>query len=366
MLCTTPAILSYILHCLDVGFDKFRRERVCECTDFGVDHEARITQIPKLWQEYWSPYLYRGIYYYAYRNTYGYVKGNNNFDDGAIAKILEAELAFNKTRDQLPIQQNITDSRTPPMWSFTLWPRNATWGETPRFTEAEHCMDSTILVGNTTYDLDVPLSLFLNHDRPGKIDFGTIFALNNSSTLNETFNGATLAERGICLPSKEYVWGFSSLMLFTFCMLTIAVLLLLIVLHYDAYFNSMADRYKLHISPYRDVLDLAEGLRAHYGKAELVSMPARELDKAMQRDPATTGLETATLHKTRAARWKQSSRKPRMPTWRRLRRNSEAAESSRTDAEVSLMSIGLDTRGPDFEMGKLPAKAVTKRSDSAD
>jgi hypothetical protein len=125
----------------------------------------------------------------------------------------------------------------------------------------------------------------------------------------------------------------------------------------------MADRYKLQISPYRDVLDLAEELRAHIGEAEVLSMPATEMDKAMQRDPATTTLETAALHKTRAARWKQISRKPRMPTWKRLRRDSEAAGSSRTDAEVSLMSIGLDTHGPDFEMGKLPAKAVTRQFD---
>jgi hypothetical protein len=83
----------------------------------------------------------------------------------------------------------------------------------------------------------------------------------------------------------------------------------------------------------------------------------------MQKDPATIGLETTTLHKTRAARWKQSSEKPRMPTWKRLRRKPEAADSTRSDAEASLMSIGLDAHGPDFEMGKLPTKAVTKPSD---
>ena len=291
---------------------------------------------------------------------------SNSFNQGEINKILESEAAFNKTRDQLPLQQNITDAQTPPLWSFTVWPHNATWGETAWFTHVEECMDSTIVVGNTTYDLDEPLSLFLNYYKPGTVDSGTFFALDNSSSLNGTYNDAYLAELGVCLPSKEYVWGFSSLMLFTFCMLTVAVLLLLIVLHYDAYFNSMADRYKFQISPYRDVLDLAEELRSHYGETEVLSMPARELDKAMQKDPATTGLETATLHKTRAARWKQSSRKPRMPTWKRLRGDSEAAGSSRIDAEVSLMSIGLDTHGPELEMGKLPAKAVTKQSDLAD
>jgi hypothetical protein len=55
-----------------------------------------------------------------------------------------------------------------------------------------------------------------------------------------------------------------------------------------------------------------------------------------------------------------------MPKWKRSRRGPEAVKSSRSDAEMSLMSIGLDAHGPDFEMGKLPAKAVAKQSDSAD
>jgi hypothetical protein len=221
-------------------------------------------------------------------------------------------------------------------------------------------MNSTIVVRNVTYDLDAPLYLGSNRDLQGDIYINTLFVLGNDSAPRV---GSDLAERGICLPSKEYVWGFSSLMLFTFCMLSVAVLLLLIILHYDAYFNSMADRYKLQISPYRDVLDLAEELRAHYGEAEVASMPATELNSVMQKDPATTKLETATLHGKRAARWKHGSRKSRILTWERLRRKPEAADTTRSDAEVSLMSIGLDAHGADFEMGKLPAKAVTKPSD---
>jgi hypothetical protein len=275
--------------------------------------------------------------------------------------VLESEVAFNKTRDQLPLQQNITDSHTPALWSLTLWPRNATWGETLWFTLVDECINTTIVIRNVTYDLDIPLSISPNLDGTGYPYAGTLFTLGNDSKL---LLGGQLADFGICLPSKEYVWGFSSLMLFTFCMLTVVILLLLIILHYDAYFNSMADRYKLRISPYRDVLDLAEELRAHYGEAEVALMSAAELDKAMRKDPATTGLETATLHKTRAARWKQDYSKRRMPTWKSLRKGSEVGESSsRTDAEESLMSIGRDALGSEFEMGKPSAKAVTKQLD---
>ena len=218
-----------------------------------------------------------------------------------------------------------------------------------------------MVIRNTTYNVNSLITLNGNTD-PNLDPYSTTrFSWGDS---NITAYGQSLAAIGICLPSKDYVWGFSSLMLFTFCMLTVATLFLLAVLHYDAYFNSMADQYKLRISPYRDVLDLADELRAYYGEAEVASMPAMELDKAMQNDPATTSLETTTLHKTRAARWKQGKTRRRMPTWRNLWRESRAAErSSRTDAEESLMSIGRNVHGSDFEMGKLPAKAVTKQLD---
>ena len=282
------------------------------------------------------------------------------FGDKQIAELLEVESRFNKTRDSFQLKQNVTDPQTPPTWSYTLWPRNATWGETPHPTRLEDLLNSTIMIRNTTFNIIEPIYLDDNTDYQGNPDSTTKFTWGSQDAY---ISGKELAAIGVCLPSKDYVWGFSSLMLFTFCMLTIAILLLLIVLHYDAYFNSMADRYKLQISPYRDVLDLAEELRSHYGESEVASMPARELAKAMQSNPATTRLETATLHKTRAARWRQSSSRPRIPTWGRLRRGSEIAESSRTDAEVSLMSIGFDAHGSDFEMGKLPAKAVTKQFD---
>lgn len=223
----------------------------------------------------------------------------------------------------------------------------------------EKYMSSTIVIRNSTYHLDEPIDISSNLIPGDDFGVGTRFILGDG---NDAYIGDSLAGFGTCLPSKDYVWGFSSLMLFTFCMLTVVVLLLLITLHYDAYCNSMADQYKLRISPYRDVLDLAEELRAHYGEAEVVSMAATELDKAMQKDPATITLETATLHKTRAARWRQGGNKPRLPTWKRLRGDSEVAGSCRTDAEESLMSIGLEAHGPDFEMGKMPAKVVTKES----
>lgn len=269
----------------------------------------------------------------------------------------QAEIAFNKTRDALPLQQDITDSNHPPMWSFTLWPHNATWSKTPYYYNVEDYMSSTIVIRNTTYRPDAPIILEYNLDGYGP-EQSTKFTWDSD---NKTATGAYLETIGKCLPSKDYMWGFSSLLLFIFCMLTVAVLLLLIILHYDAYCNSMADQYKLNISPYRDVLDLADELRKHYGETEVTSMSAIALDKAMEKDPATAGLETKTLHKTRAARWKQSKGKLRLPTWESLRRGSEVEGSSKSDAEESLMAIGRYGRVGPVEMGKLPARAITRQ-----
>jgi hypothetical protein len=170
--------------------------------------------------------------------------------------------------------------------------------------------------------------------------------------------------RGKCLPGNDYIWGFSSLMLFTFCMITIAVALLLMTLHYDAYFNSAADRYKLSISPYRDVLDLAEELRAHYGSVETAEMPAKELDRAMREDPVATGLETDTLHRSRRARWKQAKASKKSFTRSDARKRTAAADGkAATDAEESLMSLGFDAQlNSEMEMAKLPARVASRSS----
>lgn len=348
---------------------------------YDLDYDARFGQVKELWQENWGSWY--TTYPYALKDAYWYAREPSMFSEAEVAELLEAELAFKKTRDSLPLRQNITDPHKPPSWSFTLWPRNVTWGEDIFLMDDVDggFMNSTIHVRNTTYHLDTPIDLITNFNTqwhpdglphsfhesvsrlnyPPEPDFTTLYALKDGDPV--LYRGEELAWEGTCLPSKNYVWGFSSLMLFTFCMLTIFILLLLIVLHYDAYCNGMADQYKLRISACRDVLDLAEELRAHYGEAEVASMSATELDKSMDTNPATFGLETETLHKSRAARWKQGNVRPRLPTWRRWRKASGVAENSTSGAEESLMSIGLDKHdGSDFELGKMPAKAVTRQS----
>ncbi|KAI6843470.1 hypothetical protein KC340_g8260 [Hortaea werneckii] len=340
-------------------------------------YKAKHGQVAELWRQNWLSF--KRAYPFASVTPYAYTDDPSLLDGARTDDFMEAELAFNKTRDSLPLRQSITDEHKPPRWSFTLWPRNVTLGNILYPMHDAVFMNSAIHVRNTTYNLENSIDLDTNFiyrayyhrnesepdllsrfDYPPDPDSTTLFAVKDGDTM--LYRGFELAADGKCLPSKDYVWGFSSLMLFTFCMLTILILLLLIVLHYDASCNSMADRYKLRTSAFRDVLDLAEELRAHYGEAEVASMSAPELDKCMQTDPAMSGLETATLRNPRAARWKQGSLRLRVPTWGKWRKSSGERGSSTSDAEESLMSIGFDKHESGFGQGKMPSKAVTRQS----
>jgi len=133
-----------------------------------------------------------------------------------------------------------------------------------------------------------------------------------------------------CMPADSYKWGFSSLMLFTFCAASIFVGFLVMVLHYDALYNSTADQYELEISAYRDVLDLASELRAHFGAAQVESMSGSELEKEMNHRPARASLDTTEL---REAEFKAS----RSATW--LTNWSQASSRRFKATEDWLLSV---------------------------
>lgn len=277
----------------------------------------------------------------------------------------ESQAAIDRFRESLPLKQNFTDTRDPPLWDFTFWPRDwAYLSDGRRARRNESAYQSMITIRNTTYnvsDSSAYVDLTKNQMPSRDAPLSTWFAYGNT-----TYSVGDVEVNGKCLPTDGYIWGFSSLMLFTFCMITIAVALIVIALHYDAYFNSAADRYKLSISPYRDVLDLAEELRAHYGSARAADMPARDLDRAMREDPVATGLSTDMLYRSRRARWKQAKASQKSFTRSEMRKRSTAAEGyTATDAEESLMSMGFDTQlTSDMEMAKLPAKVASRSTGS--
>jgi hypothetical protein len=84
---------------------------------------------------------------------------------------------------------------------------------------------------------------------------------------NDTFLAATaIVDNSRCIAEDAYSWGFSSLLLLTFCCYTSAFGLALILLQTDVYWNSRNDRnYQSH-SIYTDVLYLAAELKNTFGQ----------------------------------------------------------------------------------------------------
>jgi hypothetical protein len=272
--------------------------------------------------------------------------------------------AFDQVTETLPSEYHLADEHNPPRWSMFIRPRDEWYLTSDLQIGWNYTAEggSMMVLRNVTYNMNMSIPHVYPNTMPERPGLDSSITPWRLAYNDKSFPATDIERHGKCLPRDDYVWGFSSLILFTFCMITVAVAILLIILHYDAYFNSAADRYKLSISPYRDLLDLAEELRAHYGAAATADMPAKELDRAMREDPVVTGLETDTLHRSRRARWKQAkaSKKSfsRNDAWKR----SKVAEGrAATDAEESLMSMGFDAQlQSEMEMAKLPPRVASR------
>jgi len=284
----------------------------------------------------------------------------------------EIKSAFHRIKWSLPAMLNWTDQNDPPSWSQIVRPRDLYYLESnARLNPNISATESMMVRGGTTYNLtNKPLS-FAPNPLPSQGGYAGNLKLAYN---NESFPVSRVEETGVCLPANEYIWGFSSLLLLTFCILTGIVALLLITLHYEAHFNSAADRYKLSLSPYRDLLDFAEEIRAHYGSTEAAQMSAAELDKAMSEDPVAAGLETGDLHRSRRAWGKQRRALRRSVTWSDVRENANvvvgrspaAADTPAADAETSLMSMGTDAQlQSEMEMAKLPARVASRSTNGS-
>ena len=95
---------------------------------------------------------------------------------------------------------------------------------------------------------------------------------------NQTLSQDYIRQNAICQPLNEYQWGFSFLLLFTFCLATLLILGILLLLQHDVYLNSTTNETKEGPSVYRDALDLAAMLKAKLGD-EVQHLPRKELEE---------------------------------------------------------------------------------------
>lgn len=264
---------------------------------------------------------------------------------------------FNETIAAAPYSKTYTDpsNSSHPLWSFTIWPHNATYNAANAWDL--DLFTSTITVGAQIYDLAAPPLSCTNdigYDSTAYMSYG-----------NTTLDQEYIQSNAKCLPSAQYLWGFSSLMLFTFSNLSIFVSLLVLVLHYDAYWNSSAARYVSDINLYRDILDLADALHKHYGIAEADRMSGRDLQRAMQRRPATACLEIDGLRDNRGKKTNARMASAITRSWKltqdwfwtvvapwsltvyrkTLRKRDHSDDGSGESAEIHLIHMGKRAEG---------------------
>ena len=175
-------------------------------------------------------------------------------------------------------------------------------------------LENTINLFGRTIDLqDNPLQIAV-HDsasgaqfhQTGDAGFGTQYF----STGDKLVTGSYINSNSSCQPSGTYVWGFSFLMLFTFCVLTIIFTFVLSCVYADTYWNSKADLYEHPASIYRDILDLAREIKHILGE-DGDNLSTKELNQKIERNTTSVQLETDALLPSRSEairrRWKEAT-----------------------------------------------------------
>lgn len=157
---------------------------------------------------------------------------------------------------------------------------------------------------------------------------------NNGTVLDQR----TIERTGCCISEDAYQWGFSSLLLLTFCCATIGFAIVLILLQTDVYWNSRSDRYHQSHSLYADVLYLARELKVAFGRDPKDNTPSPEaLRKQVERQKRGLGLDVDELP---MSRWQE-------------RKLSRAAKAAERKGERAMESTGSLTLEPSAESVKL-------------
>lgn len=155
---------------------------------------------------------------------------------------------------------------------------------------------------------------------------------------------ASIIKTGRCIADEAYSWGFSSLLLLTFCCYTIAFALALILLQTDVYWNSRHDRDHQSHSIYADVLYLAEELKKTFGHnvEDHVRSP-EAFDKRVEKWKQGLKLDVRELPLSRWQEWRQSQ--AAMHSHRKAKIASELRNMSPHDREkYSAVSVTMYDR----------------------
>jgi hypothetical protein len=169
----------------------------------------------------------------------------------------------------------------------------------------------------------------------------------NMSSYDKFFNGSIYTEEfikrtGICIASEAYSWGFSSLLLLTFCIYTLLFATTLITLQTEVYRHSRLDRDHQSHSIYADILAIAEALKSipEYNLLELLRSP-KEIDEKIGGRKHGIRFDMRGLPLARSdEKWALKEEKLR---------DELASAASRTQEETELQRLELVQQGPGLE-----------------
>ena len=190
-------------------------------------------------------------------------------------------------------------------------------------------------------------TFYFNGQRPSLIDA----YWNNGTVIDQQ----TIEHTSRCVSEDAYQWGFSSLLLLTFCSTTIAFAIVLILLQTDVYWNSRFDRHHQSHSLYADILYLAEELKVAFGRDLKDNTPSpKALRKQVERQKRGLSLDVDELP---VSRWQE----------RLLSRAAKAAARKEERAMESTGSLTRELRALDARDTELGAKPLElhKRLDLA-
>jgi hypothetical protein len=164
---------------------------------------------------------------------------------------------------------------------------------------------------------------------------------NNWYMYDETiFDFHAVLQNGVCVADEAYSWGFSSLLLLTFCCYTIAFALALIILETDVYWNSRHDRDHQSHSIYTDVLYLAEELKNTFGhNIEDHMQSPKAFERRVERWKQGLRLDIRELP---ISRW-QERRLSRAT--KRADRKAKTAPTNATEPKVELRNMSSRNHG---------------------
>ena len=103
---------------------------------------------------------------------------------------------------------------------------------------------SNITLNGKTWSLDAPPLNIVAQPRVPLYGAETIPRENYLSYDNVSFSSAYLRDNVLCQPAAYYQWGFSSLLLLVFCLLTILFVTTLAALHGDAFWHGKGRIYR--------------------------------------------------------------------------------------------------------------------------